>query len=168
MFSLFDGLTAAIIPAGDYLMAEATSGDCQFRAVVTNSQYDSDFAGESFIDLVTFTYDGDVYVVSQDGVSLNGNDIASFPDNSGSAQVIATSKVYKITTQCGVNLVWDPENLNTKVRLSLPPALGGGVSGLCGNCNGEDDDMEIVSSYPQSERLIQYGIEYKIEPESFK
>lgn len=69
--------------------------------------------------------------------------------------------VYRLVSPCGFKAVWDPESLNSKIKILVPPYMAADLKGLCGNCNGQQDDMKTASG--ENGNMAAIGQSYRVE-----
>ena len=98
---------------------------------------------------------------------MNGNVVESFPFESGNSRVIQTASAYRVNTDCGVKVVWDPEDLNSKVKVLVPPEFGPSLGGLCGNCDGQQNDLSSVDNFSPDDKMIEYGKLFRMSVNTF-
>lgn len=153
--------------AGKYKFAESNSDSCYFRTIVETVRKNTHYAGLKTMEKIMFDYNDVAITLGQDlSVEVNGEaeelPFTMLADLDDEISIVADGEDIKLNFTCGIYAVWHPEGLSSRFILDVQPALAIDFDGICGNCNGERDDIPDSLAASQ-EGLLQYAASFKVE-----
>ncbi|VDI74139.1 Hypothetical predicted protein, partial [Mytilus galloprovincialis] len=163
-YRTFDGQMIHFMGDCKYTLSKSSEDmdECNFDVQVKNYKK-RESATVSFTRYVEVHFGKSIIKLDQGKTVFVNGEVKYLPFNNNDQWTVSLSGTYlKVSSRCGISVLWDGISV---VRVVIPKKYGAMVTGICGKCNGQKDDLRTregidVSSKENTFSLI--GSSYEV------
>ncbi|CAC5390658.1 unnamed protein product [Mytilus coruscus] len=156
-YRTYDGQMIHFMGDCKYTLTKNTEdiGECNFDVEVKNyKKRESDTV--SFTRYVEIYLGKSVIKLDQGKTLFINGEVKYLPFNNNDEWTVSISGAYlKVSSKCGISVLWDGISV---VRVVIPKKYGNMVTGICGSCNGQKDDLRTREGIDVSNKQNKYSL----------